>query len=151
MHVRSCCFANQTNCFFDVLVVVRVVGLSDRVRATMQHLLWEGWYYCFDVNRHWGRVRCVNFDQKTIGDRATVHTVCCPNWWGRTRIFRLRKRKNLASDMQLNRRYSWRYGKVKFMCAIYFFYYYFFQNSGAPNDNFPLNALKTLLRLSWVL
>ena len=37
------------------------------------------------------------------------------------------------------------------MCAIYFFYYYFFQNSGAPNDNFPLNALKTLLRLSWVL
>ena len=20
--------------------------LSDRVRATMQHLLWEGWYYC---------------------------------------------------------------------------------------------------------
>ena len=21
--------------------------LSDRVRATMQHLLWEGWYYCF--------------------------------------------------------------------------------------------------------
>ena len=26
MHVRSCCFANKTNCFFDVLVVVRVVG-----------------------------------------------------------------------------------------------------------------------------
>ena len=37
------------------------------------------------------------------------------------------------------------------MCAISFFYYYYFQNSGAPNDDFPLNALKTHLRLSRVL
>ena len=26
MHVRSCCFAYRTYCFFDVLVAVRVVG-----------------------------------------------------------------------------------------------------------------------------
>ena len=25
MHVKSCCFANQTYCFFGVLVAVRVV------------------------------------------------------------------------------------------------------------------------------
>ena len=25
MHVQSCCFANQTHCFFAVLVAVRVV------------------------------------------------------------------------------------------------------------------------------
>ena len=32
------------------------------------------------------------------------------------------------------------------MCAISFYYYYYFQNSGAPNDVFPLNALKTLFK-----
>ena len=47
--------------------------------------------------------------------------ICCPNWWRRTRIFRPGKRQNLAPAMQLNRRYSWRYRKVKFMCAISFF------------------------------
>ena len=26
VHVQSCCFANKTHCFFDVLVAVRVVG-----------------------------------------------------------------------------------------------------------------------------
>ena len=26
MHVQSCCFVYKTYCFFDVLVVVRVVG-----------------------------------------------------------------------------------------------------------------------------
>ena len=26
VHVQSCCFANQTYCFFDVLVTVRVFG-----------------------------------------------------------------------------------------------------------------------------
>ena len=31
-----------------------------------------------------------------------------------------------------------------------FYYYYYFQNSGAPNDDFLLNALKTHLRLSRV-
>ena len=30
------------------------------------------------------------------------------------------KRQNLAPAMQLSRRYSWRYRKVKFMCAISF-------------------------------
>ena len=83
--------------------------------------------------------------------------VCCPNWWRRTRIFRPGKRQNLVPAMQLNRRYSWRYRKVKFMCAIsfyyyyYYYYYYYSQNSRAPNDDFPLNALKTHLRLSRVL
>ena len=155
----------------------------------MQHLLWEGWYYCFYVNQHWARVHCVSFDQKTKGDRATVRkfstgrpwfsssnssnvrchscchivrpaacigswlywtywlglikytvlsrttsysTKCCPNWWGRTRIFRLRKRKNLASAMQLNRRYSWRHGKVKCLCAISFFNIIIFKTQGHP-------------------
>ena len=46
--------------------------------------------------------------------------ICCPNWWRRTTIFRPGKRQNLASLMQLNRKYSWRYRKVKFMCAIFF-------------------------------
>ena len=79
--------------------------------------------------------------------------MCCPNWWRRTRIFRPGKRQNLAPAMQLNRRCSWRYRKVKFMCAIsfYYYYYYYSQNSRAPNDDFPLNALKTHLRLSRVL
>ena len=45
----------------------------------------------------------------------------CPNWWRRTRFFRPGKRQNLAPAMQLNRRYSWRYRKVKFMCAISLF------------------------------
>ena len=35
--------------------------------------------------------------------------ICCPNWWGRTRIFCLGKRQTLASAMQLNIGYSWRY------------------------------------------
>ena len=26
VHVQSCCFANKTPCFFDVLVAVRLVG-----------------------------------------------------------------------------------------------------------------------------
>ena len=26
VHLQSCCFANQTYCFFDVLVTIRVVG-----------------------------------------------------------------------------------------------------------------------------
>ena len=118
----------------------------------------------------WPKVRCVSFDQKTKGDRATVRKfstgqpwfsssnssnvrylscchivrpaawigswlyqtyllrlttsysiICCPNWWRRTRIFCPGKRQNLAPAMQLNRRYSWRYRKVKFMCAISFF------------------------------
>ena len=47
--------------------------------------------------------------------------ICRPNWWKRTRIFRPGKRQNLAPAMQLNRRYSWRYRKVKFMCAMSFF------------------------------
>ena len=171
----------------------------------MQHLLWEGWYYCFKVNRHWPKVCCVSFDQETKGDRATVRkfstgrlwfsssnssnvrwhscwrhivrlaacigswlywtyllrffpeqtsysTICCPHCWSRTRIFRPGKRLNLASAMQLNRRNSWRYRKVKFMCKISFYYYYYYsQNSGAPNDDFPLNALKTHLWLSRVI
>ena len=33
----------------------------------------------------------------------------------------------------------------------YYYYYYYSQNSGAPNDDFPLEALKTHLRLSRVL
>ena len=33
----------------------------------------------------------------------------------------------------------------------YYYYYYYSQNSGAPNYDFPLNALKTHLRLSRVL
>ena len=42
------------------------------------------------------------------------------------------------------------------MCAIsfyyyYYYYYYYSQNSGAPTGDFPLNALKTHLRLSRVL
>ena len=32
------------------------------------------------------------------------------------------------------------------MYAISFYYYYYFQNSGAPNDVFPLNAFKTLFK-----
>ena len=47
--------------------------------------------------------------------------ICCPNRWRRTRIFRPGKRQNLAAAMQLNRRYSWRYRNVKFMCAISLF------------------------------
>ena len=37
------------------------------------------------------------------------------------------------------------------MRDIFYYYYYYSQNSGAPNDDFPLNALKTHLRLSRVL
>ena len=59
-----------------------------------------------------------------------------------------KKGQNLASAMQVNERYSSSYSKERFMCAIYFYFYCYFQNSGADNDDFLLNALKTLLRLS---
>ena len=167
-----------------------IFKLSGRVRATMQHLLWEGWYYCFCVNWHWARVRCVGFDQKTKGDRVTIHkfstgppwflslnsfnvrchscchivrpTACIGSWlywtyllrlikqtvlsrttWRRTRIFRPGKRQNLASAMLLNRGYSWKYRKVKFMCAISFLIIIIFKTRGDPTTDFPLNALKT--------
>ena len=44
--------------------------------------------------------------------------------------------------------------KKKVMCAIMFFLnydFYYFQNSGASNDDFFLNAFKTLLRQSRVI
>ena len=47
-------------------------SLATASAQQMHYLLWEGWYYCFWVNQHWARVRCVSFDQKTKGDRATV-------------------------------------------------------------------------------
>ena len=43
--------------------------------------------------------------------------------------------------------------RKKVMCAIFFFIgyvYYYFENSGASNDDFFLNAFKTLLTLSRV-
>ena len=58
--------------------------------------------------------------------------ICCPNWWRRTRIFRPGKRQNLALAMQLNRRYSWRYRKVKFMCSISFFIIIILKTQGHP-------------------
>ena len=37
MHVRSCCFAYSTYCFFDVLVVVRVIGSLKKVPIECSH------------------------------------------------------------------------------------------------------------------
>ena len=52
--------------------------------------------------------------------------------------------------MQLNGTY----GKEKSYVRVFFFIgydYYYFQNSGASNDDFFLNAFKTLLTLSRVI
>ena len=59
--------------------------------------------------------------KEAVFSRTTSYsTICCPKWSGRTRLFRIGKRQKLASAMQLNERYSWRYRKVKFLCAISF-------------------------------
>ena len=53
--------------------------------------------------------------------------------------------------MQLNGTY----GKEKSYVRVFFFFigydYYYFQNSGASNDDFFLNAFKTLLTLPRVI
>ena len=39
---------------YQVWYATWIFKLSDRVRATMQHLLWEGWYYCFwSIDTDW--------------------------------------------------------------------------------------------------
>ena len=44
MHVQSCCFADQTYCFFAVLVAVRVVVLKLSI-VTMKERVDNGFQY----------------------------------------------------------------------------------------------------------
>ena len=60
--------------------------------------------------------------------------------------FPLKKIKNLASAMQLNGRYNWKYGKVKFKCAIFFYYYYYLQNLGGAQRWFPPKCIENTFK-----
>ena len=61
--------------------------------------------------------------------------------------FPLKKIKNLASAMQLNGRYNWKYGKVKFKCAIFFYYYYYYlQNLGGAQRRFPPKCIENTFK-----
>ena len=60
-----------------------------------------------------------------------------------------RKKAKSSLAMQLNRSYD---KEKSYVRDIFLGYdYYYFQNSGASNDDFFLNAFKTLLRLSRVI
>ena len=56
-----------------------------------------------------------------------------------------KKIKNLASAMQLNERYNWKYGKVKFKCVISFYYYYL-QNLGGAQRRFPPKCIENTFK-----
>ena len=73
--------------------------------------------------------------------------ICCPNWWRRTRIFRPGKRQNLAPSMQLNRRHSWRYRKVKFMCAISFLLLLLFSKLRGTQRWFPPKCIENTFKV----